>query len=85
MLPTVRIMDWTAESRHVSVVFLNGDLLEKPLHKTMRLKLESHWRTQDVRNSRVVGYLMRRAPNRERSVLEPTKMNGVGDLKSVFT
>lgn len=74
-----------AEARNVSVVFLNGDLLEKPLHKTVRLKHESHWKTQDVRNSRFVGYLMRRAPSRETSVLEPTKMNGVGDLKSVFT
>lgn len=57
----------------------------------MNLKSGLLWRLQCVRDARVVGYLSRRDDNREwnnpreRNMLHSTKLNGVGDLKSILT
>ena len=53
------------KARHVSGVSLNGGLVERPLCEAVKLKPGLPWRTQDVRDARVVGYLPRRAAKRE--------------------
>lgn len=53
------------ETRHVSRVSLNGGLVERPLHEAVNLKPGLPWRTQDVKDARVVKYLLRKAANRE--------------------
>ena len=73
---------------HVSAISLQGDQ-EKPLNEGMKVKLGLTWRPQDVGSTRAVGNLLRRAITgsgtspRKRSVLQSTKLKGVGDLKSV--
>ena len=46
---------------------LNGGLIKRLFHKAVQLKPELPWRTQDVREARIVCYLPRRAANRERN------------------
>ena len=58
------------------------------MHKTVKEKPGSPWRLQDVGDVRAMGYLQRKGGGtnpRERSVLQSTKLTGVGDLKSVLT
>ena len=61
------------------------------MFKAVKLKPGLPWRTQGVRDVRVMGYLPRRAANREwtrpreRSILKSAKLNGVGDLRSALT
>ena len=47
-----------------SVVLLNGGK-EIPFHEVVTLKPVLPWRTQDVRDVRVIGYLLRIAANME--------------------
>ena len=51
-----------AETRHLS---LNRSLVERPFHEVVKLKSGLPWRTQDVRDARVMGYLLRKTANRE--------------------
>ena len=37
--------------------------LQKPLHGTVKVKLELSWLPQDIRDTRAPGYLLRRAAN----------------------
>ena len=53
------------EARHVSWVPLNGRLVERPLCEAVRLKSRLPWKTQDVRDARAVGNLLRKAAHRE--------------------
>jgi hypothetical protein len=51
--------------------------------------LKLPWRPQDVRDARAVGYLLRKAANREwkqpkRFVLQSTRIKEVGDLMSAL-
>ena len=55
----------TTEARHVSGVSLNGGLVEGPLSESAQLKPGLPWKTQDVRDARVMGYLPRTAANEE--------------------
>lgn len=63
----------------------------RPLYEVVTLTPGLPWRTQDVGDTRAMVYLSRKAANREwnspkeRSVLQSTKLTGVGDLKSVLT
>ena len=57
------------ETRHVSGVTLNGSL-EKPFHEDVKEKSELPWRPLDVRDATVMGYLPRKAANREQNQLE---------------
>lgn len=52
------------EARHVSGVSLHGDL-ERSLCEAMKVKPGLPWRPQNVGDTRAVGYLQRRAANRE--------------------
>ena len=52
------------EARNVSGVSLHGDL-ERPLYKGVNVKTGLSWRPQDVGDARAVGYLSRKATNRE--------------------
>jgi hypothetical protein len=45
-------------------VSLNGGL-ERPLCEAVKVKSRLPWRPQDVRDARAVGYLQRKAVNRE--------------------
>jgi hypothetical protein len=63
---------------------------EWPLCETVKVRPGLPWQPQEVRDARVIGYLLRRAANsgtspRERSVLQSTKLKGVGDLRSALT
>lgn len=49
----------------MSGVSLNA-ALDRPLRKTQKLKLGLLWKPQEVADVRVMGYLMRKATNRER-------------------
>lgn len=56
----------------------------------MKVKPGLPWRHQDIADARAVGYLPRKAANRERSqprrsVLSATTLNGVRNLKSTLT
>ena len=53
--------------------------------KAVKLKLP--WRSQNVRDDRVMEYLLRKDANNpgERSLLQSTAMKGVGELNSVLT
>ena len=79
----------TADARHVSRVFLNGDL-ERPLCETVKVKPGLPWRPQDVGEIKVVrtcqGELLTGSGTSPpvRSVLQFTKLEGVGELKSVL-
>ena len=53
-----------AEARLVSGVSLNGGP-ERPLCETVKVKAVLPWRPQDVGDARTVGYLPRKAANRE--------------------
>ena len=44
------------------VVCLSGEL-ERPFHEVVKLKPELLWRTQDIRDASVIGYLPTRASN----------------------
>ena len=48
----------------MSGISLNGGL-ERPLCEAVKLKPGLPWRTQDVRDAKIMGYLPRRAANRE--------------------
>ena len=53
------------------------------------IKLKLPWRPQDIRDARAVGYLLRKAANREwkqpkRFVLQSTRIKEVGDLMSAL-
>ena len=62
-----------------------------PLNEGMKVKLGLTWRPQDVCSTRAVGNLLRRAITgsgtspRKRSVLQSTKLKGIGHLKSALT
>ena len=51
-----------AEARCVVVVSLKVDL-QGSLHEAVKVKLELSWRSQDVRDVRATGYLLRAAAN----------------------
>lgn len=65
--------------------------LEKPLHEAVKEKPGLPSRLRDVGNSEAMGHPLKTAANRggtspkERSVLQSTKLKGVGDLKSTLT
>ena len=62
--------------------------LERPLYETVKVKPGLPWRLQDVGDARVMGGELLTGSGtspRERSVLYPTKMSRVGDLKSALT
>ena len=54
-----------AEAWCVSGVSLNGGLLERPLCEAVKLKPGLFWRIQDVRDVRVMGYLLKGPADRE--------------------
>jgi hypothetical protein len=62
---------------------------EIPLHEVVKLMLP--WRSENVRDARVVGYLLKKASResetspRERIVLHSTKLKEVGNLKGIST
>lgn len=74
-------------ARRVSGVSLRGGP-ERPSCEAVKVEPGLPWRTQDVGNARVAGDLPRKAANwewnssRGRSVLQSTKLEGAGDLKS---
>ena len=74
----------------MSAMSFQGDQ-ERPLNEGMKEKLELTWRPQDVGSTRAMGNLLRRAiagsgiSPRKRSVLQSTKLKGIGHLKSVLT
>ena len=65
--------------------------LERPLWEAGKIRPGLPWRSQDGGDARAVGSLPRRAADRsgtsprERSVLQSTKLKGVGDLRSILT
>lgn len=52
------------EAKHVSGKSTNGDL-ERPLCDAVKVKPGLPWETQNVRDARVVGYLLRKSAKRE--------------------
>ena len=68
--------------KHVSGMTLNGGL-ERTLCEAVKLKSGLSWRLKDVGDDRAMGYLQRRAANRdgtsprERAMLQSTKLKAV--------
>ena len=52
---------------------LNGGLVEKPLHEVMKVNPVLPLRTQNVRGAKTMGYLLKRAANREWNQLKRKK------------
>lgn len=50
----------TSEAKRLTGKYHHGDP-ERSLHEAMEVKLVLHWRPQDVRSTRTVGYLPKRA------------------------
>ena len=80
----------TTKTRHMSGVSLNGGP-KRPLHEAMKVKSGLPWRPQDVEipelYSTYWGELLTASGTSpgERSVLQSTNLNGVGNLKSTLT
>lgn len=74
----------------VSGVFLHGSL-ERTLCDTVKAKPIFLWRLQAIKDVRAIDYLSKnmltgnKTSPRERSVLQPTKLKWVGDLKRALT
>lgn len=65
----------------MSGVFLNEGIVESSLHEAVKLKAGFPWRTQDIRDARVMGYLPRIASNREWSQVKRKKHVAVKKTK----
>lgn len=63
---------------------------ERPLYEAEKMKCGLHWRPHGVGDARALCYLPKRTANcgsspRERSVLQTSKLEGVGNLKRPLT
>ena len=72
------------EASHVTWVSLQEGS-ESPLHEAVKVKPGLCWRPQDVRDAKKKLQTECGTSPRERSVLQSTKLEGVGDMKSPLT